>query len=110
MSQGGLVQMADILPPLPPGDADSVVVLPLVLALIVVASIVAWRWWRHPLRRLARDLARDRLSPRAAAHGLAHRLVHDSELRREIDRLRFKRQPPSAAAVSELIRRAADGR
>ena len=110
MSQGGLVQMADILSPLPPGDVDSVVVLPLVLALIVVALIVAWRWWRHPLRRLGRDLARDRLSPRAAAHGLAHRLVGDSALRRELDRLRFKRQPPSATAVSELIRRAADGR
>ncbi len=110
MSQGGLVQMADILPQLPRGDADSVVVLPLALALILLVMIAAWRWWRHPLRRLGRDLARDRLSPRATAHGLAQRLVHDSELRREIDRLRFKRQPPSAAAVSELIRRAADGR
>ncbi|MCB1802318.1 MAG: hypothetical protein KDI82_11575 [Gammaproteobacteria bacterium] len=110
MSQGGLVQMADILPPLLPGDADSVVVMPLALALIVVALIVAWRWWRHPLRRLARELARDRLSPRAAAHRLAPRLVVESELRRELDRSRFQRQPPSTAAVSELIRRAADGR
>lgn len=110
MSQGGLVQMADILSPLPPGDADSVVVLPVVLALIVLVMIVARRWWRHPLRRLGRDLARDRLSPRAAAHGLAHRLVDESELRREIDKLRFKRQPPTASAVSELIRRASDGR
>jgi hypothetical protein len=110
MSQGGLVQMADILPPLPPGDADSVVVLPVVLALIVLVTIVAWRWWRHPLRRLGRDLARHRLSPRAAAHRLAPRLVGESELRRELDRLRFQRQPPSAAAVAELIRRAADGR
>jgi hypothetical protein len=110
MSQGGLVQMADILSPLPPGDADFVVVLPVVLALIVLVMIVAWRWWRHPLRRLGRDLARHRLSPRAAAHRLAPRLVGESELRRELDRLRFKRQPPSAAAVAELIRRAADGR
>lgn len=109
MSQGGLVQMADILPPLLPGDADSVVVLPVVLALIVLVMIVAWRWWRHPLRRLGRDLAREQLSPRAAAHHLAQRLASDSDLRHELDRLRFRRQSPSVATVSDLIRRAADG-
>ena len=110
MSQGGLVQMADILPPLPPGDADTVAILPVAMALIVVGLIVAWRWWRHPLRRLGRDLARERLSPRAAAHHLAQRLASDSDLRHELDRLRFRRQSPSVATVSDLIRRASDGR
>lgn len=110
MSQGGFVQMADILPPLPPGDAGSVAVLPLALVLILLVIVAVWRWWRHPLRHLGRDLVRARLSPRAAAHRLAQRRVEDVELRREIDQLRFQRQPPSAAAVFELIRRAADGR
>ena len=109
MSQGGLVQMVDILPPLPPGDTDAVVILPVAVALVLVMLIVAWRWWRHPLRRLGRDLARERLSPRAAAHHLAQRLVGESDLRRELDRVRFRRQPPSTAAVCELIRRASGG-
>ena len=107
--------MADILPLLPPGDAAAVAVLPVALALIVVALILfalisAWRWWRHPLRRLARDMKRDRVSPRAAAHRLAQGGIADAQLRLELDRLRFMRQPPSTTAVSELIRRASDGR
>lgn len=110
MSEGGLVQMADILPALPPGDVATGLAWPVVAALVVVALIIAWRWWRHPLRRLGRDLARDRLSPRAAAHRLAQRFIADAELRRELDRARFQRRPPSAAAVFELIRRASDGR
>lgn len=110
MSQGGLVQMADILLPLPPGEAGMSLAWPVGMALIVAALVFGWRWWRHPLRRLGRDLARARLSPRTAAHHLAQRLVGDSDLRREVDCVRFGRQPPSMAAVSELIRRASGGR
>ncbi len=110
MSQGGLVQMADILLPLPPGDAGMSLAWLVGMALIVAALVFCWRWWRHPLRRLGRDLARARLSPRTAAHHLAQQVVGDSDLRRELDRVRFGRQPPSMAAVSELIRRASGGR
>jgi hypothetical protein len=110
MSDGGLVQMADILSPLPQAEADTLVVLPVALISIAVALIIAWRWWQHPLRRLERDLTRKRLSPRAAAHALAQRLVGDADLRRELDGVRFRRQPPSTATVYELIRRVSGGR
>ena len=110
MSEGGLVRMADILSPLPAGEAGMTLIWPLVLGLLVAALLLGLRWWRHPLRSLARDLARGRLSSRAAAHCLAQSLGRDSRLRRELDRMRFGRQPPSAATVSQLIRRAASER
>lgn len=110
MSEGGLVRMADILPPLPAGDAGMAFVWPLVLALLVAVLILGLRWWRQPLRRLARDLSRGHLSSRAAAHRLAQWLGSDSPLRVELDRLRFGRQPPTGTAVSQLIRRAASER
>ena len=110
MSEGGLVRMADILLPLPADDAGMTLVWPLVLVLLVAALILGLRWWRQPLRCLARDLARGRLSARAAAHRLAQWLGSDTSLRLELDRLRFGRQPPSTTAVSQLIHRAASER
>lgn len=114
MSQNELVQMADILQPLPPGEAgiglDGPITAALVAVLLLAALVIGRRWWRHPLRRLARDVARARISSRDAAHRLAQWSGTDSALRREIDQARFRRQPPSAGAVSEWIRRAGDGR
>lgn len=110
MSEGGLVRMADILPPLPVGDPGMTLVWPLVLVLLVAAIILGLRWWRQPLRSLARDLSRGRLSSRAAAHRMAQWLGKDTSLRLELDRLRFGRQPPSSTAVSQLICRAASER
>lgn len=106
MSEGGLVRMADILPPLPAGDTDMALVWPLLAAALATALALGLRWWRQPLRRLARDLAHGRFSPRLAAHHLAQSLGPDSGLRPELDRLRFARQPPSAETVSQLISRA----
>jgi hypothetical protein len=114
MSQGKLVQMADILPPLLPDDTGFQITWPvaavLVAVLLFALLVIGCRLWRHPLQRLARDVTRGRISPRAAAHRLAQRLATDSTLRRELDRARFRRAPPSAAAVSDWIRRAGDGR
>lgn len=104
------LRMADILLPLPADTSLAASATApwmwMVGAALVSVLLLAWRFHRQPLRRLARDLGTGRLSPRLAAHRLAGQ-VGDGPWRAELDRLRFRREPPAAGAVAALIRRVA---
>ncbi|HFD86994.1 MAG TPA: hypothetical protein ENJ35_04895 [Gammaproteobacteria bacterium] len=103
MNPQDLTGIHDILPLEKPPLISAGVWLALVVTIII--SITGFLLWRHlrPLNRLQRDLHKGRITTRAAAHRLAHlsRLSHDSQ--REIDQLRFSRQPPNAKTLQALI-------
>jgi hypothetical protein len=120
----------DVLPPLPPAQAGAPwawVTLPLVLilALLVAVVLARHRRWRGALRALQRGVRTDRIPPREAGHRLAKLLRQTpgappdalAALRRELDALRFGRDEPAAARLTQLIarsrelgRRSTDGR
>ena len=117
MSGGGILRMADILPPSAPAEAaqlsNSLTVtavataLLLALLLALALALLAWRRYRHSPTRLARSLRRGHIGAREAAHRLAHLFpttVDDDKRQRRLDRLRFRRQPPTAAEVLALMR------
>lgn len=109
MNDTALLRMADILMPLPAHPSGVWLAWP-IAALLLATLLVLWWRRRQPLRYLIRALRRGRLSPRAAADRLARLIPDDASLRGELDRLRFQRQSPDAAAVERLIRQVSDGR
>ncbi len=102
-----LGEMADILPlPPPPAAAP----WPLAAgALVLVAALLAARYFGHPLRRLRRRLRAGRISPRQAAHALA-RHTTTAPVRQRLDELRFGRRGPDAAQVLGLLEEVRRGR
>lgn len=108
----------DILAPLPPVAGDPWVGWLVPTLAVGLTGLTLW-YLRHrarrPLRRLDRALRRDRLGSRETAHALAavlrDRAARDGggpirELLGELDALRFRRDPPSAASLLDLIGRA----
>lgn len=110
MSDTALLRMADILMPLPAHQSEAWLAWSIAVLLLATWLLLWWRHWRRPVRYLGRALQRGRLSPRAAAHRLARLIDDDASVRGELDRLRFQRQSPDAAAVERLIRQVSDGR
>jgi hypothetical protein len=118
----------DVLPPMPPPKAGvpwAWLALPLVLTVVLAVVLSRHRRWRVALRALQRGVRTDRIPPREAGHRLAKLLRQTpgappdalAALRRELDALRFGRDEPAAARLTQLIarsrelgRRSTDGR
>lgn len=111
--------MSDIFLPLPPEQVMPVwslfVVITAVLLVVFILSFLVWKNIKEPLSVLERQLKQGRLSSRETAHCLAH-LVRtksktrskienreNSDLRQQIDQLRFQRQTPDINALLILI-------
>jgi len=111
--------MSDIFLPLPPEQVMPVwslfVVITAVLLVVFILSFLVWKNIKEPLSVLERQLKQGRLSSRETAHCLAHLARtksktrskienrENSDLRQQIDQLRFQRQTPDINALLILI-------
>ena len=87
MSQVNLLEMADILLPVPPEQLMPTGFMLIAgiagLISIVIISFLLWRYLTQPIIQLERHLKQDKLSPREAAHLL-------DAIVREITRVKIK--------------------
>ncbi|MCU7939257.1 MAG: hypothetical protein KZQ64_16365 [gamma proteobacterium symbiont of Bathyaustriella thionipta] len=119
MSQVNLLEMADILLPMP---SEQVMPIGIVLAFssaglicTVILFFIIRRHLTQPLSQLERYLKQGKLAPRKAAHQLAFLIREanresDKQLLQQIDHLRFQRQSPKNSELLNLINRAKHGR
>lgn len=105
MNPQDLTGIHDILPlEQPPLFSASLLLGLAILVAVVVIFFLLWRYLR-PVNRLQRNLHKGRISTRAAAHRLAHLPRLPRNTQKEIDQLRFSRQPPDIKTLQALIKR-----
>jgi len=104
-----LDQMADIL--LAPAP-ETPIPLWLFFAAMSVALLILffllflfWKLFKQPLLKLEHDLKQDKVQTREAAHCLARLLDKNknTKISRQIDQLRFQRQPPDINTLLSVI-------
>ena len=108
--------MSDIFLPLPPEQVMPVwllfVAITAALFILLILSLLLWKYIKEPLSILERQLKQGGLSSRETAHCLAHLVrtktktktktenTENSDMQQQIDQLRFQRQTPD---VNELL-------
>lgn len=117
MNQSNLSRMSDIFLPLPPEQVMPVwwlfVAITAALLVLLILSLLLWKYIKEPLSILEHQLKLGRLSSRETAHCLAHLVrtksktktktktkTENSDMQQQIDQLRFQRQTPD---VNELL-------
>ncbi len=117
MNQSNLSRMSDIFLPLPPEQVMPVwwlfVAITAALLVLLILSLLLWKYIKEPLSILEHQLKQGRLSSRETAHCLAHLVrtksktktktktkTENSDMQQQIDQLRFQRQTPD---VNELL-------
>lgn len=135
MSQVKLVEMADILLPVPPEQFMSLgftlVITCVGLISVVIVSFLLWHYQTQPLKQLERHIKQNKLSSREAAHVFASivRKTTDvkgklknkvkgkfkdkeknKKLMKQIDQLRFQRSAPKNSDLLKLINSVKHGR
>jgi len=98
-----VLKMADIYMPTPVIQAETIDVFLWVLFVLALMLIfIGWRFYKNPQRYVLRDLKQHKINARTAAHAL-YKLEKNQLKQKELEALRFSREPPTAKDLLNLI-------